>query len=172
MVSELAERYFTYLQDARDRGAHVHTLIGDGRSVLERQLEHGGQMQYDVMVLDAFSSDAIPVHLLTREAFELYWRAMDPDGVLAINISNRHVDLSPVVRKAAEEFGKEAHWVSGRGGDGEGVLDSVWVLVTSNRAFLDTPEVRGALAEWPADAREPVLWTDDFSNIYSLMRLY
>ncbi len=172
MVTSLAERYFTYLDDARQRGAHVHILHGDGRSVLQRQVDHGGQLQFDILVLDAFTSDAIPVHLLTREAFELYWRVLKPDGVLAVNISNRHVDLSPVVRKLAELNGKEAHWVSGKEGDGEGVLASVWVLVTSNRDFLGAPDVAARLAAWPRDARKPRLWTDDSSNVYSLMHLY
>jgi hypothetical protein len=172
MVTRLAERYFTFLADARDRGAHLDVRLGDGRSVLQRQVDGGADPRFDVLVLDAFSSDAIPVHLLTREAFELYWRALKPDGVLAVNISNRHVDLSPVVRKLAEVYGKEAHWVSGQAGDGEGVLASVWVLVTSNRAFLDTPDVAAHLQPWPEDASKPRLWTDDFSNVYSLMRLY
>ncbi|MBX7111913.1 MAG: fused MFS/spermidine synthase [Dehalococcoidia bacterium] len=172
MVTRLAEEHFTYLADARDRGAHLHVLHGDGRTVLEQQLDHGGELAFDVLVLDAFSSDAIPVHLLTKEAFDLYWRVLKPDGVLAINISNRHVDLSPVVRAAAEHNGKEAHWVSGQAGDGEGVLASVWVLVTSNRAFLDTADVAAHLEEWPENARAPRLWTDDFSNVLSLMRLY
>ncbi len=171
-VLEIAEEHFTYLADARERGAHLHVLHGDGRTVLERQIEHGAELGFDVLILDAFSSDAIPVHLLTREAFDLYWSVLKPDGVLAINISNRHVDLSPVVRAAAERNGKEAQWVSGQAGDGEGVLASVWVLVTSNRAFLDTPDVAAHLAAWPEDARAPQLWTDDFSNVLSLMRLY
>src|SRR5690606_1581853 len=125
MVTELAERHFTYLEDARARGAHLHILHGDGRSVLERQIERGGQLEFDVLVVDAFTSDAIPVHLLTREAFDLYWQALEPDGVLAINISNRHVDLSPVVRKAAELHGKEAHWVGGEADASDGSLNSV-----------------------------------------------
>jgi hypothetical protein len=172
MVTELAERYFTYLEDARQRGADMHVLHGDGRLVLERQLERSGPLGFDVLVLDAFNSDSVPVHLLTREAFAMYWEHLKADGVLAVNISNRHVDLSPVVRKLAEINGKQAHWVPGPRDDARGVLDSVWVLVTSNRAFLDKPEVASALAEWPADARDPVLWTDDFSNIYSLLKFY
>lgn len=172
MVTRLAEEHFTYLEDARQRGAHLHVLHGDGRSVLQRQVDHGGQLAFDVLVLDAFSSDAIPVHLLTKEAFDLYWSVLKPDGVLAINISNRHVDLSPVVRAAAQRNGKEAHWVAGQAGDGEGVLASVWVLVTANRAFLDAPRVAPRLEPWPENGREPRLWTDDFSNVYSLMRLY
>ncbi|MGE0133945.1 MAG: fused MFS/spermidine synthase [Dehalococcoidia bacterium] len=172
MVTRLAEEHFTFLADARERGAHLHVLHGDGRTVLERQVDHGAELAFDVLVLDAFTSDAIPVHLLTREAFDLYWSVLKPDGVLAINISNRHVDLSPVVRAAAARNGKEAHWVSGLEGDGEGVLASVWVLVTSNRAFLETPDVAGRLAAWPDNARAPRLWTDDYSNVLSLTRLY
>ena len=76
------------------------------------------------------------------------------------------------MRKLAEVTGKEAVWVDGHAGDGEGTLDSVWMLVTSNRAFLDNPQVAAALAPWPANAVKPKLWTDDFSNVYSLMRLY
>lgn len=175
MVVDLAERDFTYLSDARARGATVTNYVGDGRLVLEDQVEAGGPdaPQFDVLVLDAFNSDAIPVHLLTREAFALYDRAMKPDGVLAINISNRHVDLSPVVRALAAAEGKEANWVSGKADDGApGVINSVWMVVSSNRAFLDNPDAKAQFQPWPSTARDPLLWTDDFSNVYDLLHLY
>ena len=173
LVVTLAERDFSYLADARARGATVTTAVGDGRLVLEREVEANGSPGFDVLVLDAFNSDAIPVHLLTREAFELYWRALKPDGVLAVNISNRHVDISPVVRGVAAASGKEALWVDGKPDDGgPGVITSVWVLVSSNRAFLDNVDVKAVVKPWPAEARAPMLWTDDFSNVYDLLHLY
>ena len=173
LVVTFAEEDFSYLADARKRGATVTTAIGDGRLVLEREVETQDSQGYDVLVLDAFNSDAIPVHLLTREAFELYWRALKPDGILAVNISNRHVDISPVVRGLAAASGKEALWVDGKPDDGgPGVITSVWVVVTSNRAFLDKAAVKAVVKPWPAEGRAPMLWTDDFSNVYDLLHLY
>ena len=171
-VVTLAEEEFTYLKDARARGAQVETLLGDGRLVLERQLKESGPLGIDVLVLDAFTSDAVPMHLLTKEAMDLYWQHLKPDGVLAINISNRHVDLSPVLRGTGAAAGKDVRWVSGQADDSTGVLLSVWVLMTSNRAFLDRPDVANAFSPWPEDARAPMIWTDDFSTIYDLLHLY
>jgi hypothetical protein len=169
LVTELAEGYFTYLQDARERGAAVSIDHGDGRTVLERQLEVAPK-QFDVLVLDAFTSDAVPVHLLTREAVEMYWRHLKPDGILAINISNAYVDLSPVVRGLAESSGHEVRWRFD-GGDVPGGRANYWVVLTNNRAFLDDPSVQSALQVWPADAREAIHWTDDYSNLYSILTI-
>ena len=171
-VITFAEDQFTYMDDARARGAQIETLLGDGRLVLDRQLKDGGPEAFDILVLDAFTSDAVPMHLLTQEAFDLYWKHLKPDSVLAVNISNRHVDLSPIVRGAAAANGKEAHWVSGPADNATGVLNSVWVLVTSNRAFLDAPDVARTLAPWPDNSFPPMVWTDDFSTIYDLLHLY
>ena len=171
-VSTFAEQQFTYLSDARARGAKVDTLIGDARLVLDRQLREGAPQGFDVLLLDAFTSDAVPVHLLTREAFDLYWKHLKPDGVLAVNISNRHVDLSPVLRGVGGADGKDVRWVSGQPDDAAGVLPSVWVLISANRAFFDAPKVASALAAWPDGAREPMIWTDDYSTIYDLLHLY
>jgi spermidine synthase len=146
-------------------------LQGDARTVLERQLQQQGSGQFDVLILDAFTSDAIPVHLLTREAVATYWKQLKPDGVLAVHISNAYVDLAPVVRGFAADSGHEAHWTVGLKGDG-GIESSFWVAVTSNRAFLDNPEVAKAFAPWPEDARAPILWTDDYTNLYSLLRVH
>lgn len=175
-VVTYAESDFSYLADARTRGAAVQTYVGDGRLVLEQQIgDTNGPLAggLDVLLLDAFNSDAVPVHLLTKEAFDLYMRVLKPNGILAVNISNRHVDLSPVIRGLAAAEGKEANWVSGQAGDGgPGVIPSVWMLVTSNRAFLDKPEVKASFQPWPTDARAPMRWTDDFSNVYDLLHLY
>ena len=171
-VIDFAEHQFTYLKDARDRGAKVETFLGDGRLVLDRQLAAGGPKQFDVLVLDAFSSDSVPVHLLTREAFDLYAKHLKPDGILAVNISNRHVDLSPVVRGLGGEQGREVQWVSGQAGETSGILYSVWVLVSGNRAFFQQPPVASGLTPWPEQMRAPMIWTDDYSTIYDLLHLY
>ena len=171
-VSTFAEQDFTYLTDARARGAKVDTLLGDARLVLDRQLHEGATQQFDVLLLDAFTSDAVPMHLLTREAFDLYWQHLKPDGVLAVNISNRHVDLAPVLRGVGATEGKAVNAVVGQPDPAAGILPSVWVLVTSNRAFLETPQVISAFTPWPETAPAPMIWTDDYSTIYDLLHLY
>src|SRR5262249_15903924 len=98
LVTQVAESQFSYLKDARARGGTVRVIHGDARNVLEEQYKDSGSQQYDVMILDAFTSDAIPVHLLTREAVQDYWHHLKPDGILIVHISNAFVDLSPVVR--------------------------------------------------------------------------
>lgn len=170
LVTEVAEHEFSYLHDARARGGNVEVVHGDARTVMERELAGAGAQQYDVIVLDAFTSDAIPVHLLTREAAQLYWRHLRQDGVLIAHISNAFVDLSPVVRGFAEDGGHEARWTTGSGAE-TGGLQSYWVAITGNRGFLDHPDVRPHFSDWPEGSREPVLWTDDYSNLYSLLTL-
>jgi hypothetical protein len=169
LVTELAEAHFTYLQDARDRGVDLSVYHGDGRTVLERQLEDASG-QFDVLVLDAFTSDAVPTHLLTREAVQMYWRHLKPDGVLAINISNAYVDLSPVVRGIAEDSEREIRWTSDPG-NLPGGRASFWVVVTNNQSFLGDPAVTALLQEWPENAYPAIHWTDDYSNLYSILTL-
>ncbi|MEE9602778.1 MAG: fused MFS/spermidine synthase, partial [Thermoguttaceae bacterium] len=108
-VVQLADQYFTFDEDARQRGVDLEVYLGDARIVMEQQLADGRSEQFDLLVIDAFSSDAIPAHLLTRECFQVYQKHLAPGGVLAIHISNRHIDLSPVVRAAAESLQMQAH---------------------------------------------------------------
>ena len=106
-VSRLAESYFTYLADARGRGAAVEIVHGDARLSLERELKQAPQA-FDLLVLDAFSSDSIPTHLLTQEAFDVYLRHLAPQGAVALHVSNRNLDLAPVVYGLAEHFKLDA----------------------------------------------------------------
>ncbi len=99
LVVQIARDRFKYLSDCP---AHVDIVLGDARLSLARE----PSQQFDILVIDAFSGDAIPVHLLTREAFRIYWRHLKPDGVLAVHISNRYLNLAPVVMLAAKESGK------------------------------------------------------------------
>jgi hypothetical protein len=108
-VLKLAHDPFTYLDKVP---AKVDVIMGDARLELEHELARGEVQNFDVMALDAFSSDAIPVHLLTKEAFELYTKHLAPDGVIAVHISNRYLDLQPVVERLATEFGYSTATIS------------------------------------------------------------
>ncbi len=167
-VIRLAEdvRYFTFVTDARERGAMVTMVPGDGRLTLAKE---GGQ--FDVLVIDAFSSDAIPTHLLTREAIELYLSRLSDDGVLAFHISNRSFNLAPVLARHARDFGLVVRhnvdmFVSPSEAS-EGKLESDWFVVSRNENNLEGLAKR---AMWKDGAAEAVgaLWTDDRSDVLSV----
>ncbi len=123
--------YFSYLRDSR---AQIDIVPGDARLSMERELAIGTPQSFDVLVLDAFSGDAIPVHLLTIEAFEVYLRELNPDGVLAIHVTNRYLDLQPVIREIANHFGMR----SGRIHQPSGPLvkPSDWIVLARNNSVL------------------------------------
>ena len=110
------------------------------------------------------------MHLLTRECFDIYRRHLKADGILAVHISNRHLDLGPVVRGLAAELGREAVLFDTSADTKQGVDACDWVLVTANRKFLETKAVSDARAPWPDDARPPLVWTDDHSNLFTVLR--
>ena len=163
-VLGMARGHFTYLRDAADRGATVGTVIGDARI----QLERADPGRFDVLVVDAFSSDAIPVHLLTRECSQLYWQHLNPDGLMVVHITNRHLDLRPVVRALAADAGKEIRIVVAKGGP-LGTAESVWAIITSNTEILGRKEMQLS-SDRPAEAPRMLLWTDDFSSLWSVLR--
>ncbi|MBN1909873.1 MAG: fused MFS/spermidine synthase [Pirellulales bacterium] len=171
-VIQFSKEYFTFLADSRARGADVDVVLGDARISLERALAEGRPEEFDVLVVDAFSSDSIPVHLLTHECCEIYWKHLKPDGILAIHISNRFLDLGPIVRGLANEFGHKNVMVDSKSEDDDphGVDSATWVLVTSNDAFLESDPVRKARDAWPDNAPAPIVWTDDFSNLFQVLR--
>lgn len=161
LVLRLARTEFTYLKICN---ARVDVVLGDARLSLEREPSES----FDVLAVDAFSSDAIPVHLLTREAFVLYFRHLKPDGVLAVHVSNSHLDLTPVVKLAAASLGKDARLVY-TGDEGNEVFKASWVLVTSRAGFFDTPLLRTAadVVPLPQGMR---IWTDDYSNLFQILK--
>ncbi|RIK73051.1 MAG: hypothetical protein DCC68_25490 [Planctomycetota bacterium] len=161
-VETLARRYFTYLSDCRGK---VEVAIGDAR----RSMEDEPPQDYDVLVLDAFSGDAIPTHLLTREAFALYERHLAPGGVIAAHISNRHVDLVPVLANAAREFAWQAVDVNAETDRSKGVTASQWVLLTSNARFLADPIVQASTSRGGQYASVRP-WTDEYSNLVPLLK--
>lgn len=164
-VVAFATRHFTFVSDS---AATVETVTGDGRLALEAETRDlGRRHRYDVLAVDAFSSDAVPVHLLTRECGELYWQALKPDGVLAVQITNKHFDLAPVVLALAQGSGKSAVRITRA--SGFAVLASTWMLVSSNEAFLRDLQVPGgSRLDFPTDP--PVIWTDRFSSLVDVVK--
>ena len=162
-VRHLATTRFTYLADS---AAFCEVVMGDARLSMEREAPQG----YDVLALDAFTGDAVPLHLLTAEAFAIYRRHLKSDGVLAVHISNRFLDLAPVVLGLAEHFGMAAAVVDQEEDDGEEISPSTWILVTADREFLQCPEIEAAITAAEADAAAPRLWTDDYSDLFSILK--
>ncbi len=140
IVIDIAETNFTFVTDARAKGGTVDYVLGDARLSMEQELAEGGDgpQQFDVLALDAFSGDAIPAHLLTKESFEIYLQHVDiSHGIIAVHISNRYVDLSPVVRGLAEHFNINTVCIQASA-DSLGGYSSTWVLMTNNEKVART----------------------------------
>ncbi|HLV95464.1 MAG TPA: fused MFS/spermidine synthase [Candidatus Acidoferrales bacterium] len=164
LVLKVAEQEFTFL---RDSAANVKIVLGDGRLSLEREQP---PQRFDVLIVDAFSGDSIPVHLLTREAFQLYFGHLKPDGVLAVHVSNQYLNLEPVVAAAASRLGKEAVIVNHEVGASQGVYPSTWILLGSREGFLGRREIENAGEILPAKAPMTELWTDDYSSLWRVLK--
>jgi hypothetical protein len=161
-VAPIAENVFTYI---RDSGAHIEIVEGDGRL----SLLHEGPQRFDVLVVDAFSGDAIPLHLLTTQAVALYRKHLTPSGILAFHISNQHVDLEPPVALLAKAAGMEAVRISTGPKDEIGEFGATWMLVTDNAGILALPEV--ASRARPAAIKDGLkVWTDDYSSLLPVLR--
>ena len=161
LVLHLAQTEFSYLRDSR---AKVDVVLGDARLSMERE----ASQQFDVLAVDAFSGDSIPIHLLTREAFRIYWKHLRPGGVLAIHTSNKYLDLSPPVELLARETGREAHLLESLKDDKTRTFASDWVLVgaqeTKRFPWMDE-------ADSPIDDKPGLRpWTDDFSNLWQILQ--
>jgi SAM-dependent methyltransferase len=161
-VIDLARQYFTYLSDSP---ATIETALGDGRLTLERESPQG----FDVLVVDAFSGDSIPVHLLSRESFEVYFRHLKPDGVLALHVSNSALNLVPVAARVAEASGRAAIHVHALPDDKIGRSESDWVLVALPSTFAARPSLAAAGTKPQIPPGFPV-WTDDRSNLFQVLK--
>lgn len=161
LVERLARTWFVALPECK---ARTEVVLGDARLSLEAE----APQRYDLLAVDAFSSDAIPVHLLTREAFDAYAKQLRPGGVLAVHISNRYLDLAPVVKREAEARGWQARMVSDDEDTEAGVYRSDWVLVSDRDDLFRLEALKDAapLADNPKVRR----WTDDFSNLYRILK--
>ncbi len=166
LIQRIAQTLFTfYPHSAADKAI----LMGDARLTLERQLATEGPQNYDILAVDAFSSDAIPVHLLTREAIQLYFRHLKPEGVLALHISNRYLDLKPVCEGGAASVGRQAWVVEDEGDEASYLSSSTWVLVTSDFAMYQGKFFKDATISQYPPKKGFRPWTDDYSNLFQIL---
>ncbi len=169
-VQRLAQSRFTYLSNSP---ARIEIVLGDARLSLERE----PPQNFDLLALDAFSSDAIPVHLLTKEAFELYARHVKTNGIIAVHISNQHLDLEPVIVNLARHFNYQRATVSieeteaGEEPDHDWwIYPSTWVLLTHNDAVVNAPAIKEAASATKTNAVTIPFWTDDFASLFQIMQ--
>jgi SAM-dependent methyltransferase len=149
-VIEIASTRFDFLRSSQ---ARVEVIAGDGRLALEREPES----DFDVLVVDAFSGDSIPVHLLTRQAFELYFRHLRPGGTVAFHVTNKYLDLASVVRAQAAAIRKRVVWMHNAEDRGRAINEADWSLLSDG-----SPE--------PVDRRRRP-WTDDYSNLFQILKI-
>jgi spermidine synthase len=159
-VERLARRHFWSLADCR---GEVEVVLGDARLSLERESPN----RFSALVLDAFSGDAIPTHLLTAEAFAIYRKHLTRDGVIAVHISNGYLNLQPVVQGVAQAYDFGMVRISTRGDDSKTTYHADWMLLSQDARFLLAQA--GAGQPETASARS-ILWTDDFSDLFSILK--
>ncbi len=163
-VIAIARSQFTFLPDSE---AGIEVALGDARLNLEREAPQG----FDLLAVDAFSSDAIPVHLITKEALGVYLRHMKPEGIVAFHVSNRFLSLVPVVARLAREHGAHVVLVSDKGKDGDDDHTTTdWVLVSRDPKALEVPAIKAVSPEAPEEKENWRTWTDDYSNLVQILR--
>jgi hypothetical protein len=186
-------KWFTYVSDCKKRGAHCDIKLGDARLSLQNEADSSspprsgegpgeGQstsrtekiLPYHVLVLDAFSGDAVPTHLLTAEAMDIYLPRiaseanMGVDGALLIHVSNRYLDLDRVARGAAQHIGFECLQIRSEANDAQSINSADWVVLTKNKALL--AKLRPSATQPLPDDKPPVLWTDAHSSLFEILR--
>lgn len=162
-VLAVAQKEFTYLSDSK---AKIESALGDARLNLEREPANN----FDVLVIDAFSSDSIPTHLITREALAVYLKHMQPNGIIAFHVTNRYLDLPPVVQKIADAAGMKTAFVSHDPDEKDDRYSRTdWIMVTRDESFLTSDVVKkvSTAVEVPAKMS---LWTDDFNNLLRILK--
>ncbi len=161
MVVDIAKNDFFYLKECP---AHWDIVLGDARLSLERE----PRGKFDVLAVDAFSSDSIPVHLLTIEAFRDYLDRLKPNGLLAVHVSNKHLELAGVVTRAAQELGITAARIESLDDDYQATYKADWIVLAKDASVLSRPEWNG-----PQRVSLPAagdLWTDDYSNLLKILK--
>jgi SAM-dependent methyltransferase len=163
LVLEIATRDFTYLHDTP---AKVEVAMGDGRLSLESE----PSQQFDILVMDAFSGDSIPVHLITREAFQTYFRHLKPNGILAVNTTNTYLDLEPVMERAAATLDKVAYVYDYDADTFDSLCFSCsWTLIMDRRTWDSQPTLKSS-SRLLRPGRKFRTWTDDFSNMFGILK--
>jgi spermidine synthase len=158
--------YFSFLIDSK---ADISIVPGDARISLERELAAGNPQNFDVLVLDTFSSDSIPVHLVTQEAFETYLAHLAPGGIIAAHITNLHLDLQPIFWQLARFY--DLHMVRvNYEGNGNGAYTSHWILLAPDRASLELPAIKERSVDLSQYSTGIALWTDEYSNLFQILK--
>lgn len=161
-VRIVAYAWFAYLNGSRAK----HSIqIGDARLSLQRE----EPQDFDVLILDAFSGDAVPVHLLTKECFDIYLRHLKPGGIIAIHISNQSLNLAPIVERAAERFGLKYAYIASPARVEYAEYDARWMLLTKNDAWINSAPIRSASSPVPLSSKSIRLWTDDDANLFQIL---
>ncbi|WKZ38443.1 MAG: fused MFS/spermidine synthase [Anaerolineales bacterium] len=158
---------FTFLQDSR---ADITVVTGDARISLEQELAAGDGQNFDVLILDTFSSDSIPVHLVTKEALALYLEHLAADGVIAAHISNRHLDLHPVFWQLAREYQLAIVQVNRPAAAAGSTFPSEWILLSRSPAFFELPGIKSGAVAFDGYSTFVNLWTDDYSNLFQILK--
>jgi len=164
-IEDIARADFTFLSDCE---GDETVVLGDARITLEQELTSGHGKQFDILFVDAFSGDSIPIHLLTREAFDVYFQHLRKDGVLAVHITNLHLDLSDTVRTLAREFGLKNIQIE-HDPASEWANYSRWIMITRNQQVLDNIAKAGRVTPWQSEVFREILWTDDYCNLFSVI---
>jgi hypothetical protein len=165
-IAEGQGGYFSFLADSK---ADVQIVPGDARLSLKSELASDGPENFDLLVLDTFNGDAMPLHLLTREAFEIYLKHLKPNGIMAINVSNRYFNLPLEVYRLADAFDLGAALIE-NSGDAIQSYDSVWMLLTRDRNYLNLPAITTVSQPRPAIPAGLRVWTDDYSNLVQILK--
>jgi hypothetical protein len=169
VVVDLAQgqgNYFSFLKSSQ---ANITMVLGDARISLERELASGKPQDFDVLVLDTFSSDSIPVHLATKEAFALYLAHLAPDGIIAAHITNLHLDLQPVFWQLAQYYDLSIARVN-YPGNSNGGYASHWILLSRDPSLLEIPAIRNRSVDLNGYSTNIKLWTDDYSNLFQILK--
>jgi hypothetical protein len=163
LVVQVTRQNFTFMQDSH---AQIDIVMGDARLSLEHEAPQG----FDLLAVDAFSGDSIPVHLLTREAFELYFRHLKPDGLLAVHVSNQYLNLAPVVQGAAAFLNKHAVIVNSLEDRANGIYRASWILIGNQSASRNQSDIEG-VGELPTRRNNNfILWTDNYNSLFKILK--
>ncbi len=159
--------YFTYIKDSQ---ASTDIVLGDARISLENELKAGVENDFDILIIDTFSGDSPPVHLVTRQAFDIYLQNLAPDGLIAANISNNHLDFRPIFWQLAQYYDLEMALLQDPAQNNPAAYPSIWVLLTRNAALLQAPALVNKADRMEGYSTDIRLWTDDYSNLFQIIK--
>ncbi|MBL4629617.1 MAG: hypothetical protein JKY14_00085 [Paraglaciecola sp.] len=166
IVADYANRYFSYLSSSK---AQVNIKLGDARVTLQNELDSGEENAFDLLIIDAFSGDLIPTHLMTHEAFLLYQIHIKTQGAIALHISNRHLSLLPVIMQHSSRLNMQVMLFETAGNGTE--HDVQWVVLTNNSKLTQSPKLISKQTVINKGQYQPVLWTDDYSSLLSILKV-